>query len=1100
MRRPRSQHEATSQPGEPVNHAEFGSMRWWSGTQRHDLEAHSLKPNADGQWEPVTSPAGERHLGIEWNEPRDIARVVVRLVRGSSAPQVLQYWQHTWPQPHPDRRPGAQRGWIGRDDAWHGQWVTVRGAVTIKGDTWAFVCDPLDIVELPNRGMLEEAADFNVAFRRTLKLRLLFPGDAPVTIRKLEVFSGSRWQETEVEIHFGRGTHQRADWSGTIEAYNGVIIGRSSWALRTTGTPRAVRARILHSDCDGDHAERTVVTVRTKTRSFSFLIQDLDEPIWIKDYGVFIKRADQTLSFAQFRKRLSTRPTTIYDRVPLEPEQSYERARAEIPPLQKVKQNRWVCLGIEGNRQEWALRFNGELWADKQAMKLAGRETARLHWAGSEIHFRFGTGDPPDWREREDACVQSVRDGWMPIVTTTWLDRELRWEQAAFAALVEGDLSAIRGDEPIIGLLRFAVHNTTETAKRARLWIQLAPHEQVAVNGGHINAVGRVIPGPSVARTRVVQAYLEPRQRCFLDTGGRGQLFAEACPTEPDHVSGIETAVVYELDLAPGERHAITLKVPMVTFTDAAGKRAVADCDYDAKLAEVVAHWQKHLASGAQLETPDQAINDFFKAVPTHIAISVDRDVESGLDMVPAATYWYGVCANEACLQIRQLDLRGHHDRARAYLETFLQTQGRRALDGNFKSQDGVLQGLNFHGDEITSHFNYNLDHGFVLWTLCHHYRLTRDRRWLKRVAPNLLRACDFIIHERQATKRLDDSGRHVPEWGMLPAGHLEDNPEWQYWFAVNAHAHKGLQDTAEALAEIAHPEADRLRREANAYRRDLRAAVERAMVEAPVVRLLDGTAVPNVPTRAGLRGREWGWFRQTAYGPLHLVDGEVLNPNDEMVTWILQDLEDNLFPSRSWGRAVDLERFWFSQAGVTIQANLLNNAVAYLRRDQIEHAVRAFYNNFGAHFYPDVRCFTEHPVIELGHGAGPFYKTPDESGFLNWLRMLLVCEERDRLWLCAGVPRQWFAPGKRIAFRNAASFFGPLSFEITSQADHIEAIVIPPRRNPPSEFCLRLRHPERKHIKSVTINGKPHRDFDPRREFIRITKYEGRLVVRASY
>ena len=122
-------------------------------------------------------------------------------------------------------------------------------------------------------------------------------------------------------------------------------------------------------------------------------------------------------------------------------------------------------------------------------------------------------------------------------------------------------------------------------------------------------------------------------------------------------------------------------------------------------------------------------------------------------------------------------------------------------------------------------------------------------------------------------------------EYGLLPPGHLEDNREWRCWFAVNAHAYHGMKLTTRMLAEINHSEAGRISREAEVYGKDIREAAKRAMVESPVVKLLNGTYIPHIPTRAGLRGRDLGWFREGAYGPLHLVECDIIKPGEEMAT-----------------------------------------------------------------------------------------------------------------------------------------------------------------------------------------------------------------------
>ncbi|MDD3214653.1 MAG: hypothetical protein PHY64_13335, partial [Eubacteriales bacterium] len=265
---------------------------------------------------------------------------------------------------------------------------------------------------------------------------------------------------------------------------------------------------------------------------------------------------------------------------------------------------------------------------------------------------------------------------------------------------------------------------------------------------------------------------------------------------------------------------------------------------------------------------------------------------------------------------------------------------------------------------------------------------------------------------------------------------------------------------------------------------------------------LPDGSYIPHVPTRAGLRGRDWGWFREAGYGPLHLVDGLVLSPNDERVTWILQDQEDNLFVSRLYGFPVDLEKYWFSQGGVTVQANVLNNGLAYLYRDQTRHAIRSLYNNIGQHLYPDMLVFSEHPVAERGSGFGPFFKSPDEAQFLVWLRNYLLREEGESLWLCQGAPKKWFEDGKQIAVHNAESMFGPVDYTVESHAaaNRIHAEVTVPSRKAPETILFRLRHPEGKRMQRVTVNGQLFVYFSAKKELIRLTGFTGKVEIDVDY
>ena len=183
------------------------------------------------------------------------------------------------------------------------------------------------------------------------------------------------------------------------------------------------------------------------------------------------------------------------------------------------------------------------------------------------------------------------------------------------------------------------------------------------------------------------------------------------------------------------------------------------------------------------------------------------------------------------------------------------------------------------------------------------------------------------------------------------------------------------------------------------------------------------------------------------------------------------------------------------------MQPLLLNNGIIYLKREQIEHAIRCFYNFLGVSLYPDVKVFAEW-TVELGHGAGPFYKTSDESGFLNWLRTFLIYEEENKLFLAMGTPRDWLEDSKTITVNQAATYFGYVNYKIHSRVSsgEIEAILDPPRRNPPEEIVFRLRHPEKKKIQSVTVNGISYQNYNADREVIYLTRLSDKVKIIAKY
>jgi hypothetical protein len=167
----------------------------------------------------------------------------------------------------------------------------------------------------------------------------------------------------------------------------------------------------------------------------------------------------------------------------------------------------------------------------------------------------------------------------------------------------------------------------------------------------------------------------------------------------------------------------------------------------------------------------------------------------------------------------------------------------------------------------------------------------------------------------------------------------------------------------------------------------------------------------------------------------------------------------------------------------VTIQPNLQDLGIDYLRRGQVKHALRALFNNFGSSLYPDVRAFAEHPVVELGHGVGPFYKPSDEAKSLVWLRAFLLHEEGDTLHLAMGAPRAWFAGrqgdlSQSFGVSQMASFFGPVSYQVQSGARQTKIWVDLDERRAPHVLVVHVRRPDGRPIRGVTVNDRLHGEY----------------------
>ena len=1060
--------------------APFGHLCTWAGSTAMDIQRHPAKiselPEGAAVLIPAEASAGqEPHIGIEWDSPQDVARVEVEFLstEGASLPgqNALEYWHDSWP-------PQDRGGWTRLDDPFNGEWKRPRATLTRAAKKWVY-----DILAL-SKEEISETRGLSVSFRHTYKVRLVFRDCRVPAIAALRAFSPRVWKRADLKIEVVSGSSTPPRTLPSAEAFVGHILSplrRSSFKDGATGYLLSV----LYSDSSDDSPDRTIVTLRWGEKGddgVSFLPNEaVRQGIFISDFGLWVAEEKGGKSFSETPFAYRTdKPTTIWQKAATEPEQTWQRAREEIPRLKDTEHRpygSYVPLGYDGNRQEFGILYNGNVFCQKGVLKSPGREDSRMLWPEDDILFKIGTGDSPDFREREGATRQSLLDGYLPVVLSEWEQDGVLFCETAVAALLAPENSAPaepRGDETSVLLLSLEAKNAFDKPRPVRVWFGTSIAESLALTEDGFLYAEATKKGDSS----------QPALRCLANLKGDAvsadwSVFRAVAPST--------NAVAFETTVPPEASRKLILKIPFLSSLTEEEIAHLRGIDFDEEVRRTERYWQGRINEGAKIQVPNLLLNDFIRAQFWHIAITADKDVHTGLSMLPAATFHYRVCANEACHQIRSLDLRGYKELAEQYLEPFIQLQGTRPLHGRFRSSEGVFHGLRVKEGVDYQTFNYNLDHGFVLWMLCEHYRLTGDRAWLERVAPNIIAGCDFITRERQATKLTDDRGRKVWQYGLLPPGHLEDNPEFLHWYAVNAYACRGMMDAVAVLSEIGRPEADRVRREAYEYLTDVRRAVRQSMLLSPVVNQGDGSYIPFQPTRCLLRGRDLGWIRDSLYGPIHLIDCGIYPPHSPEATWILQDAENNVFVSRERGLGIDTEKWWFSHGGMTLQPNLVPTPIVYVKRDEPERAIRCFYNTLAASVYEDVRAFCEWLPAQFGRGGGPFYKTPDESAFVVWLRYLLAAEDEGRLTLCPAAPREWFADGEEIVVENLPTYFGEVSFRILSQIEkgEVRADVRPPSRNRPEELCLRVRHPARKPIRSVHVNGRAHIGFDSVSELI---------------
>jgi len=402
------------------------------------------------------------------------------------------------------------------------------------------------------------------------------------------------------------------------------------------------------------------------------------------------------------------------------------------------------------------------------------------------------------------------------------------------------------------------------------------------------------------------------------------------------------------------------------------------------------------------------------------------------------------------------------------------------------------------------------------MFALSEHFLLTGDMAWLRANAPRMKANAQWILRQRQLLAGDIPGGQRLWSKGLQPAHVVTPDSERMHmqFYESEAYYWLAVRRMAELLALIDEGEGAKMAAEAEAYRKDLLAAIDRSITLTPVVPVRDGTYrsfIPFAPYVRGFAAGAWGWRRcQGHVGAIYwdtvqsadplISPSGLLSPDDRRVQGHLDVLEDRLLLENEKVRArtngYDPEKHWFSHASWQYQCGLERHANIHLAGDDIPNAIRSVLNQYAVDIMPGEYTFREHTT------GGPPDKTYEESCFLERLRHMLVMEDGDSLWLARATPRVWLEQGKKIAVKNAPTHFGTVAYEIVSDVDNggIGATVEMPSRNRTASVLLRLRHPKALPIRSVTVNGDPWTHFDAAKEVIRLHGVEGTIQVQVGY
>jgi len=1018
-----------------------------------------------------------------WEEQRDIESIV--LVAGESwkgNPEAIKvyYWWKTWPEERWEiagiQGTGAL-GWAKTDDWFNGEYrLAATKAKKEKREIIIGFCPLTE--EFP------AMKEYPVRFRRTMKLKIDIPeGLCPepdLSEKSAIVYTTSSCKKANLLV----------EWKGRpnldfIRTYNCQLEEK----VRITGEQISSSPEIrqfnlkdinivklklnIMAPSSPFSGDRPLVTLYMGKDGFTFNpLEAIENPVYLPNPGVLIKNISNQESYEEvvykFRKK-----KTVYQMVEEHREQSLKNALRNMPAPDLT----YYFVGCRHSRQKFQIFPDGSILIreNERLISVPGRDTPGIKRDGNWCL----TFNPGNFKLQR----RFIENDELPILHTVFKKDTVLITQTVFATpLLQSILSDnLPPDAPVIAMVRFIFKNTGKKTKKIRLKIFATAKTRYTNTKVMEGALEELINLQGMVYTYYKN---ENTLRFAIEEG------------EPGKISVSGKGLLYEIRIPAKESRRLILKIPFTALKTPQELSSLAEKKFEKEFFEAKEFWYKAVHQGCRIMTPEPILNRFHTTHLAHIFINDEAmPDDNNLVNTCVGTVSYGNFSNEACMIINDLDQRGLHREAERRLEVFFKYQGTVPQPGNFTDFHGMFFGAG--GYECGA---YNQHHGWVLWCMGEHFRLSGDRAWLLSHAEKLIEGCEWVIRQRQLTKKEID-GERVWEYGFLPAGSLEDVTEFYYWLSTNVITWWGLNSCAQALLEAGHPEGKRLVKEAEEYAGDLKAGFERARLNSPVVRLRDGTYIPHYPSRLYLRGRDYGWIREVLEGAIYLITTHFLEPTSQEATWILQDYEDNRYIDRNFGYGFkNFKKEWFNLGGFSMQPNLLPGPVPYIERDQIKHFLRAFFNGFASAFRPDLNLLVEHPLPALGKTGGAHFKTSDEANVSRWLKFMFVYTMGDYLYIGRGIPRQWFAKKEKFWLKNCATRFGIVSIEFCPlEKNKITCILeLELRRNPGAIF-LRVRHPRQAQIKRVLVNNSEQREFDPEKEWV-ILENPGRKTIAEFY
>ncbi len=875
------------------------------------------------------------------------------------------------------------------------------------------------------------------------KIRWVFPKhQQAIHVKALSAYSRSSVQQTILRVEW---ENHPAGKPVQVELYNGEFTDQPGKFLRECGVSEVSVLPLKYALPGPWKTDRTVLRFVSDTGA-SVAVDDVlaNGAVYVPGFGLYVTLDPAPMPLAEYKQKIAGQKT-ILERVREMPDQTFAQALEHVHnPVQDLGP---MMISLACDNRKFVAERNGAVIFDvydtvEQPVRDIPKEFTLVPQMGSG---------------KTDNLKRHLDGGWLPAPVAEIEEDSLVYSQRTFVVPLGKDaLPESNGwlYDHAVCVAEFTVKNGGVGEKGSSITLAVDKAKVKKSEGGY----------SFVAGDRLL-AYV---------------------PDSSASIKSENDTLMLQATLAAGKKAHYIVLIPAWRAQD---KELAALGDGAALYKDFTQYWAQLPAQNMTVETPDELLNRIILASQVHCLLAARNEERGKRISAFISSDRYGPLESEANSVIRGMDLIGNAEFARRAHEFFIH----RYNPEGFLTTGYTVMGTGWH-----------------LWTLAEHFRLNQNEAWLRAVAPEVGRVCQWLANQCEKTRACDTPVWKMPESGLVPPGVGADWNRYAYRFAVQGHYCLGLQTAAQALANIQQSGADTLRQSAAAFHKDLMRSFEWSQQRTPVLQLTNGTWVPGYPGMLYCYGRiediipgedgNRSWAYDVELGMHHLIAQGLINANSPEATRIMDHMEDFWFLHSGMGDYPEEKNKadWFNLGGFAkVQPYYCRNAEIYALRDDVKPFIRSYFNTIPTLLSLENLSFWEH-----FHNTGGWNKTHETGYFLAQTRLMFVQERGNELWLAPFVTNNWLKDGLGLSVRNAPTFFGPVSFGITSHVaqGYIEATIDVPTRQKPGQIMIRLRHPEGKPIREVKITNTPEYSVDAAKECIRFIPEKNTVAIRAEF